>query len=130
MKKIFLMSVMLFAIASLTSCTSHDVKGISGTLVFKDIGSHVFNINADNIEATITMVGPNNGEFMVFENVSLMRTADYTAKIGPSTKTSAKTEFLNNLVVMYEARSGEGFGKNIAITTETGFVKIDWKGFN
>ncbi len=124
------MSVMLFVIASLTSCTSHDVKEISGTLVFKDIGTHVFNINADDIEATITMVGPNNGEYMVFENIKLSRTADYTAKIGSSSKNNAKTEFLNNLVVMYEARSGEGFGKDNTITTETGFVKIDWKGIN
>jgi hypothetical protein len=97
----------LFSLATITSCTSNDVKEISGTILFHNNGAHSFNINADHIKATITMVGPNNGEFFVFEDVSLFRTVDYTARIGESSSTTTKTELLNNLVVMYEARSGE-----------------------
>jgi hypothetical protein len=121
---------MLFSLATITSCTSNDVKEISGTILFHNNGAHSFNINADHIKATITMVGPNNGEFFVFEDVSLFRTVDYTARIGESSSTTTKTELLNNLVVMYEARSGEGFGKEDLILTDTGFVKIEWTGIN
>ena len=131
MKKIFLTSILLFGLITInTSCTSNDVKEISGTLIFNNIGAHVFNINADNINATITMVGPNNGEYMVFENITLSRTANYTAKVGTSKTPNTKTELLNNLVVMYEARSGVGFGKDDSIITDTGYVKVEWKGIN
>ncbi len=105
------------------SCASNDVKEISGTLLFNKIGAHSFNINAENIEATITIAGPNNGKIQIFENVNLYRTVDYTAKINDKTVTS-KSELLSNLVVMYVAKSGE----NASNGFDNGYIKIDWKG--
>lgn len=127
MKKFFLLitTVLLFFISG---CTSNDVKEISGTIVFNEIGDHSFNINAENIKATITMAGPNKGEIIIFENVSLYRTVDYTAKIGVKNKSSKKNELLNNLVVMYEAKEGQSIKNNIQSLADSGYVKIDWKG--
>ena len=81
MKKIFLGCALCLCIMSFSSCTTNDVKEISGTIIIKDLGSHVFNINADNIEATIIMAGPQVEKPMVFEHVPLFRTSDYNAKI-------------------------------------------------
>ena len=125
MKKIniLLVSTLLFQI--IYSCTSfEDVKEISGTLIFNEIGAHSFSINAENIEATVTMVGPNNGETYIYENVKLYRTTNYTAKIGTNKSSNVKTELYNNLVVMYEAKAGE----NLRNISNVGYVKIDWKG--
>src|SRR5210317_1197573 len=107
MKKILLSCAVILCITLFSSCTSNDVKEISGTLIFNDVGSHVFNINADNIEATITLAGPNNGETVVHENVKLFRTSDYNVKIGTESTDAVKSELLNNLVVMYEVAAGE-----------------------
>ncbi|NOQ92902.1 MAG: hypothetical protein GQ552_09340 [Flavobacteriaceae bacterium] len=128
MKKTFLIISLFFIIISTTSCTSNDVKEISGTLVFNEIGDHSFNINAENIEATITIAGPNKGETIVFENIALFRTVDYTAKIGVKTSTTKKNELLNNLVVMYVAKEGKSSKKNYQNFSDAGYVKIDWKG--
>ena len=62
MKKIFLGCALCLCMMSFSSCTTNDVKEISGTIIIKDLGSHVFNINADNIEATIIMAGPEIGK--------------------------------------------------------------------
>ena len=121
--------ILLSALFSLIvlSCTSfEDVKEISGTLIFNEIGTHSFSINAENIEATITMVGPNKGETFIFEHVKLFRTANYTAKIGVNKSSNVKTELYNNLVVMYEAKSSSNF-QNIS---DSGYIRIDWKGFD
>lgn len=126
MKKILFILLTIFSFM-VSSCTSGDeVKEISGTLLFNEVGSHKFNINAENIQATITMVAPNKGEIYIFENVTLNRAAEYTAKIGVEKSSNFKTELLNNLVVMYEAKSGENL-KNIV---DKGFVKIDWIGYD
>ncbi len=130
MKKLKLLLTSVVLSLFFLSCTTEDVKEISGTLIFNEIGSHTFNINAENIEATITVVGPNKGESFVFENVSLYRTVDYTAKIGLDTAKSKKTELLNNLVVMYEANSGKFLQNDLQSIAENGYVKIDWKGIN
>ena len=125
MKKIniLLLSALLFQV--IYSCTSFDdIKEISGTLIFNEIGTHSFSINAENIEATVTMVGPNNGETYIYENVKLYRSTDYTAKIGLNKSSNVKTELLNNLVVMYEAKAGE----NLQNFSNAGYVKIEWKG--
>ena len=95
-------------------------------MIFNEIGTHSFSINAQNIEATITMVGPNHGETFVFENVKLSNTVNYTAKIGVNNSSNIKTELYNNLVVMYEAKAGE----NSQNFSDGGYVKIDWKGLN
>jgi hypothetical protein len=127
MKKLNL--ILLSAIFSLVvfSCTSfEDVKEISGSLIFNEIGTHSFSINAENIEATITMVGPNNGETIVYENVKLSNTTNYTAKIGVNKSSNVKTELYNNLVVMYVARAG----RSVESTNDSGYVKIDWKGLD
>ena len=130
MKKTFLNCIGILLSIFLISCTTNnDVKEITGTLIFNDIGSHSFNINAENIEATITIAGSNKGEHFVFENVELYRTADYTVKIDDSSSTSSpKTELLNNSVQMYEAKSGINFKENLPDIVDSGFVKIDWKG--
>ncbi len=107
---------------SFLSCTSNDVKEISGTLLFNEIGTHSFNINAENIQATITIAGPNKGEVRVYENVKLYRTVDYSVKIND--KNLSKSELLSNLVVLYEAKPG----KTIADNFDNGYIKIDWKG--
>jgi hypothetical protein len=127
MKKIFLLITTLIIF---NSCTTNDVKEISGTLIFNDFGSHIFNINADNIEATIIMVGPNNGESIVLQNVPLYRTVDYNAKIGVNSSKSLKTELLSNLVVMYEVKSGKSISNDFKNTADSGYIKIDWKGIN
>jgi len=128
MKKTFLIISLFFIIISTTSCSSNDVKEISGTLVFNEVGDHSFNINAENIEATITIAGPNKGETVVFKNVPLFRTADYTAKIGVKTPATQKNELLNNLVVMYEAKEGNIIKNDMPSLADSGYVKIDWKG--
>lgn len=127
MKKFFLI-VVTIAASMATSCTSNndDVKEISGTLLFNEIGTHIFNINAENIQAKITIVGPNKGDTYTFENVSLNRTVEYTAKIGVGKTSNFKTELLNNLVVMYKAESGMP-SKDII---DKGFIKIDWIGYD
>ena len=121
--------LLLSAIFSLIifSCTTfEEVKEISGTLIFKEIGTHNFRINAENIEATITMVGPNKGESLIFEHVKLSNTVNYTAKIAINKTSKVKTELYNNLVVMYEARAGS----NLHSISDNGYVKIDWKGLD
>ncbi len=128
MKKTFLIVSLFIIIISTTSCTSNDVKEISGTLVFNEVGDHSFNINAENIAATITIAGPNKGETIVYENVSLFRTVDYTAKIGVKTSSTKKNELLNNLVIMYEANEGKSSKNNYQNFSDAGYVKIDWKG--
>ena len=127
MKKINIIFICTLFFLIIYSCTSFDdAKEISGTLVFNEVGTHSFSINADNIDATITLVGANNGEIQTFENVSLSKTANYTAKIGGDRSTNLKTVLLNNLVVMYEAESGR-ISQNI---TPVGYVKIEWKGID
>ena len=123
MKKSFFI-IGIIASFLISSCTTNDVKEISGTLLFNEVGTHSFNINAENIEATITIAGPNKGETLIFENVPLYRTVDYTAKINEESITTSKSELLSNLVVLYEAKAGKKTGSNI----DDGFIKIDWKG--
>lgn len=130
MKKLSLLFVGILLSLFISSCTSDDVKEISGTLVFNEIGSHSFNINAENIEATITMIGPNNGETIIYKNVPLFRTVIYTAKIGLKNSPSSKTALLSNLAVMYEAESGVKMQKNMGSFIDSGYVKIDWKGID
>ncbi len=130
MKKILLSCAVILCTALFSSCTSNDVKEISGTLIFNDIGSHVFNINADNIEATITLSGPNNGETVVYENVQLFRTSDYNVKIGAESTGAMKSELLNNLVVMYEVEAGETTNIQNQEISDAGYIKIDWRGLN
>ena len=123
MKKSFFIFGLLLSVL-ITSCTSNDVKEISGTLLFNEIGSHSFNINAENILATITIAGPNKGEVQVYKDIPLYRTVDYTAKINPKNTQNPKTELLSNLVVLYEAKANhlsDNFNGN-------GYIKIDWKG--
>jgi len=127
MKKLNLVLLSVLFSLVIYSCTSfEDVKEISGSLIFNEIGTHSFSINAENIEATITMVGPNNGETIILENVKLSSTANYTAKIGVNRSSDVKTELYNNLVVMYEAKCG----RNVQNITDGGYVKIDWIGFD
>ena len=130
MKKIVLMGVLFFCTLSFNSCSTNDVKEISGTLLFSDFGDHEFNINADNIEATVTIVGPNNGETRVFENVKLYRTSNYYAKIGVESIGNLKSELRHNVVLMFEADSGEDELSSLAASIDPGYIKIDWKGFN
>ena len=130
MKKILLSCAFTLCITLFSSCTSNDVKEISGTLIFNDVGSHVFNINADNIEATITLAGPNNGETVVYENVKLFRTSDYNVKIGTESTDAVKSELLNNLVVMYEVAAGEPENLQRQDINDAGYIKIDWTGLN
>jgi hypothetical protein len=126
MKKFFLIVVTIATLMT-TSCTSSDdVKEISGTLLFNEIGTYSFNINAENIQAKITIAGPNNGDIYTFENVPLFRTVEYTAKVGIENTSNFKTELLNNLVVMYEAESGI---KSQDIL-DKGYIKIDWIGYD
>ena len=118
---------MIFSFLSTISCSiSDDLKQISGTLMFSEVGTHSFSINAENIEATVTIVGDINSETQVYENVVLSNTVNYTAKISKN-KTS---KLLNNLVVMYEAKSGVNEFNNLENNLNSGYVKIDWKGFD
>lgn len=131
MKKVFKLFVAISIAVLITSCnTSDDLKEISGTLIFNEIGAHSFSINAENIEATITMVGPNNGEKYIFEHVPLNNTAEYTAKIGLPNSSNVHSALLNNLVVMYEAKSGKSDQNWKQNGLDSGFVKIDWRGYN
>lgn len=130
MKKNFLSYALLLCIISMSSCTSNEVKEISGTIIIKDLGSHVFNINADNIEATITMAGPELEKPLIFEEVPLFRTSDYIAKIELDDSGKLKSELLNNLVVMYETDAGKIADKQLNHHMNSGFVKIEWTGLN
>ena len=130
MKKIFLSCIFSLYILSFVSCSTNDVKESSGTIIIKDVGSHVFNINADNIEATIFMAGPEIEKPLVYENVPLFRTSDYVAKIEVDNTGKLKSELLNNLVVMYEAEAGEIKDQQLNHLMEEGFIKIEWTGLN
>lgn len=130
MKKIFLGCALCIYMMSFSSCTSNDVKEISGTIIIKDLGSHVFNINADNIAATIIMAGPEFESPMIYENVPLFRTSDYNAKIEVDNSGKLKTELLNNLVVMYEVEAGELPEQQLNDLMRQGFIKIEWTGLN
>ena len=130
MKKIFLGCTLCLCMMSFSSCTTNDVKEISGTIIIKDLGSHVFNINADNIEATIIMAGPEIEKPMVFEHVPLFRTSDYNAKIEVDDSGQLKTELLNNLVVMYEVEAGKLADQQLNHFLADGFIKIEWTGLN
>lgn len=130
MKKIFLSYALCICIMSITSCTTNDVKEISGTIIIKDLGSHVFNINADNIDATIIMAGPEMEKPLVYEHVPLFRTSDYIAKIEVDASGKLKSELLNNLVVMYEAEAGELPDQQLNHLMNSGFIKIEWTGLN
>ncbi len=115
---------------SSSSCTSNDVKEISGTIIIKDLGTHVFNINADNIEATIFMAGPEDEKLLVYEHVPLFRTSDYNAIIEVDDSGKLKTELLNNLVVMYEVEAGKLADQQLTHLLNDGFIKIEWTGLN
>ena len=130
MKKIVAMGVLCCYALLFISCSTNDVKEISGTLLFNDFGDHEFHINAENIEATVTIVGPNNGEVQVFENVKLDRTSNYHAKIGVETVGSKRSELRNNLVLMFEADSGSEVSSGLNSLGDPGYIKIDWKGLN
>lgn len=130
MKKIILGCAVLLCATFFTSCTTGDAKEISGTLIFDDVGTHVFNINADQIEATITLSGPNYGHTQVYENVQLYRTSDYNVKIGTHSTGAYKSELLNNLVVMYAVDSGDSENGTLKEVMDPGYIKIDWKGLN
>ncbi|MGA9269897.1 MAG: hypothetical protein WBV45_04685 [Lutimonas sp.] len=129
MKKIVAMGILFCYTLCFISCTTNDVKEISGTMLFNDFGDHEFHINAENIEATVTIAGPNNGEVRVFENVKLDRTSNYHAKIGVETIGNMRSELRNNLVLMFQADSG-GHSPEINSPGDPGYIKIDWKGVN
>lgn len=130
MKKIFLSMALCLCVMSFSSCTSNEVKEISGTIIIKDLGSHVFNINADNIEATIIMAGPESERPLIYEDVPLFRTSDYIAKIEVDDSGKLKSELLNNLVVMYETEAGELEDRQLNNLLNSGFIKIEWTGLN
>jgi len=130
MKKIFLSCAFYLCIMSFSSCSTNDVKEISGTIIIKDVGSHVFNINADNIDATIFMAGPELEKPLVYEHVPLFRTSDYVAKIELDNSGNLKSELLNNLVVMYEAETGELPEHQLNHLMQSGCIKIEWTGLN
>jgi len=130
MKKIFLGCALCLCIMSFSSCTTNDVKEISGTIIIKDVGSHVFNINADNIDATIIMAGPQIEKPMIYQHVPLFRTSGYNAKIEVDESGKLKTELLNNLVVMYEVEAGEIEDRQLEDLLQSGFIKIEWTGLN
>lgn len=130
MKKIFLSCALCLWLMSFSSCTTNDVKEISGTIIIKDLGTHVFNINADHIEATITMAGPQIDKPLVFENVPLFRTSDYNARVDVDDSGKLKSELLNNLVVMYEVEAGEVRDQQLNQLLQSGFIKIEWTGLN
>ena len=130
MKKNFLSYALCLCIMSFTSCTTNDVKEISGTIIIKDLGSHVFNINADNIDATIIMAGPEIENPLIYENVPLFRTSDYIAKIEVDDSGKLKSELLNNLVVMYEVEAGQPENMQRQDIDDAGYIKIDWTGLN
>lgn len=129
MKRILIQLLLACCLLSLVSCSHSDEKEISGTLLFTEVGSHSFNINAKKIEATITLVGPNFGETLIFENVSLEATSDYFAHIGISETGSVRSELLNNLVVMYHVDSGHDQIRSSRIE-DPGYIRIDWRGYN
>jgi hypothetical protein len=130
MKKILLGCALCFGIMTFSSCTTNDVKEISGTIIIKDLGSHVFNINADNIDATIIMAGPHAEKPMIYEHVPLFRTSDYNAKIRVDDSGELTTELLNNLVVMYEVEAGKLEDGELNHFLQDGFIKIEWTGLN
>lgn len=130
MKKIFYSVALCLCFISFSSCTTNEVKEISGTIIIKDLGSHVFNINADNIDATIIMAGPNDEKPYIYEHVPLFRTSDYNAKIEVDADGKLKSELLNNLVVMYEVETEELPGNQLNHLMDNGFITIEWTGLN
>jgi hypothetical protein len=105
------------------SCsTNDDLKEISGSYAFNEAGKHKFVVNAENIVATIKLVGANQGETILLDNVTLYRNVEYTAIVGDGVHYD--TEIWNNLVPEYLAKSGNNEQGN------NGSIKIDWIGFD
>ncbi|UCE93570.1 MAG: hypothetical protein JSV73_12340 [Flavobacteriaceae bacterium] len=130
MKKILLGCAVFICMLTFSSCTTNDVKEISGTIIIKDLGSHVFNINADNIHAKIIMPGPEIEHPIVYDQVPLFRTSDYNARIEIDESGRLKSELLNNLVVMYEVETDQIEGQDLDQLLNSGFIKIEWTGIN
>ena len=130
MKKIFLSCIVCLCMLTFSSCTTNEVKEISGTIIIKDLGSHVFNINADNIHARIIMPGPEIEHPLVYDHVPLFRTSDYNARIEIDESGRLKSELLNNLVVMYEAEINEIANQDLDALLDDGFIRIEWTGIN
>ncbi|MCA0931970.1 hypothetical protein LCM02_05875 [Lutimonas saemankumensis] len=130
MKKIFFSCAACVFMLLFSSCTTNDVKEISGTIIIKDLGSHVFNINADNIHAKIIMPGPEIEHPIVYDQVPLFRTSDYNARIEIDESGKLRSELLNNLVVMYEVETDEIANQDLNQLLEEGFIKIEWTGIN
>ncbi|MEN8125485.1 MAG: hypothetical protein ABFR32_10185 [Bacteroidota bacterium] len=121
-KKGFLFLTIVLAI----SCsTKEELKEISGTYVFKNVGKHSFVVNANHIEATIKIIGANNGETIMAKNVHLDRNVEYTAIIGGESINNLKTALLNNLVTEYQASPGK-----VSNEIKNGIIRIDWVGFD
>lgn len=125
MEKVKIFITLIFSILVLSCSTKEELKEISGTFEFKDIGKHSFVINADHIDATIKIVGANHGETIMVDNISLDRNVEYTAIIGGKDINNFKTSLLNNLVVEYQVNPGE-----ISNGIKNGIIKIDWIGFD
>lgn len=108
----------------LFSCSvNDDLKEISGTYEFNQVGKHTFVINAENIVANIKLVGANGGEVIVLDNISLNRNAEYTAIVGDGK--NLQTEIWNNLVPEYFAQAGKN-----EVLKKNGMIKIEWTGLD
>lgn len=115
--------LLIVLIVSFFSCsTNDDLKEISGSYAFNQAGKHSFVVNAENIVATIKLVGANKGETIILDNVVLNRNVEYTAIVGDGKY--YETEIWNNLVPEFAAKSGNNDLK------ENGYIKIDWTGFD
>ncbi len=125
MKKLHIWFSFVMIIFFLKCTTKEELKEISGTYEFKDVGKHTFVINADHIEATVKIIGANNGETIMAKNVTLDRNVEYTAIVGGKNINNLKTALLNNLVVEYQANPGK-----ISDEIKNGIIRIDWIGFD
>ncbi|MFD1315989.1 hypothetical protein [Namhaeicola litoreus] len=115
--------VVICLIVPFFSCSTNDeLKEISGSYAFNQAGKHTFVVNAENIVATIKLVGANQGETVLLDNVALNRNVEYTAIVGDGIHYD--TEIWNNLVPEYIAKSGN---KDL---NQNGYIKIDWIGFD
>jgi len=125
MKKLHVWYSAVAIILFLSCSTKEELKEISGTYEFKNVGKHTFVVNADHIEANIKIIGANNGETIIAKNITLDRNVEYTAIIGGKDFNNFRTVLLNNLVTEYQANPGK-----LTHEIKNGIIRIDWIGFD
>ena len=137
MKKINIIFICTLFFLIIYSCTSFDdAKEISGTLVFNEVGTHSFSINADNIDATITLFGANNEEIQRVKGLLMSKTSKdgrvvfyedtHSYFLDDKTKLTSITKYVSKFKAPFDSdKIATAYAKKHGLIKED--VLKDWK---